>query len=254
LSGHTDDLDLFRVPPSVSELLMCHTPGAPPECTPGGDHHGAQGVSADTTHGLLTGQGSRQQLYTMLTRGRQAVADLDHIDQHISGLTAEPAWPTLRTHLIALAPETGDHPYRHLQEAANGRDLSTANDLAAVLDWRLPDLASQRSGPLPWIPGVPANLQNHPVWGSYLAHRCQLVAELADLIKEQAALADTDPNWAPLESDLRNKLLGAELQQCTADVPTMPAGSGSLSDQDPCLTQKGASSGRSRFVCQRLGE
>ena len=32
----------------------------------------AQGVSADTMHGLLTGQESRQQLYTMLTRGRHA--------------------------------------------------------------------------------------------------------------------------------------------------------------------------------------
>jgi hypothetical protein len=30
--------------------------------------HAAQGVSADTMHGLLTGQESRQQLYTMLTR------------------------------------------------------------------------------------------------------------------------------------------------------------------------------------------
>jgi conjugative relaxase-like TrwC/TraI family protein len=251
--------------------------------------HGAQGVSADTMHGLLTGQESRQQLYTMLTRGRhsnhlylqvvgdgdphtvirpdtisprtptealqqiiardeapvsastllrelkhpaarlfdavrrytdslnyaaeqaigpRAVADLDHIDQHIPGLTTEPSWPTLRTHLIALAAETGDHPYRHLQEAANGRDLSTAGDMAAILDWRLPDLALQRSGPLPWIPGVPPNLQNHPVWGSYLSDRCQLVAKLADLIKEQAALADTVPNWAPLDSHLSAKLLG----------------------------------------------
>jgi hypothetical protein len=34
--------------------------------------HSAQGVSADTMHGLLTGQESRQQLYTMLTRGRYA--------------------------------------------------------------------------------------------------------------------------------------------------------------------------------------
>ena len=33
---------------------------------------GAQGVSADTMHGLLTGQESRQQVYTMLTRGRHA--------------------------------------------------------------------------------------------------------------------------------------------------------------------------------------
>src|SRR4030095_16162365 len=32
----------------------------------------AQGVAADTMHGLSTGQESRQQLYTMLTRGRHA--------------------------------------------------------------------------------------------------------------------------------------------------------------------------------------
>lgn len=34
--------------------------------------HTAQGVTADTTHGLLTGQESRQQLYTLATRGRSA--------------------------------------------------------------------------------------------------------------------------------------------------------------------------------------
>ncbi len=34
--------------------------------------HTAQGVTADTMHGLVTGEESRQQLYTMLTRGRTA--------------------------------------------------------------------------------------------------------------------------------------------------------------------------------------
>ncbi|SDS99627.1 DNA primase, catalytic core [Friedmanniella luteola] len=34
--------------------------------------HAAQGVTADTTHGLADGRESRQQLYTMLTRGRTA--------------------------------------------------------------------------------------------------------------------------------------------------------------------------------------
>ena len=34
--------------------------------------HGAQGLSVDTMHGLATGEESRQQLYTMLTRGRVA--------------------------------------------------------------------------------------------------------------------------------------------------------------------------------------
>ena len=32
--------------------------------------HTAQGITADTVHGLMTGQESRQQLYTMCTRGR----------------------------------------------------------------------------------------------------------------------------------------------------------------------------------------
>ena len=176
--------------------------------------HSAQGVSADTMHGLLTGQESRQQLYTMLSRGRhanhlylqvvgdgdphtiirpdtisprtptetlqqiiardeapvsastllrelidpaarlfqavqrytdglhvaaeqlvgpQTVAELDQADQYIPGLTAEPAWPTLRAHLLALAAETGQHPFQHLLTAADGRDLSSAGDMAAVL-------------------------------------------------------------------------------------------------------------------------
>src|SRR5215203_2678638 len=171
--------------------------------------HSAQGVSADTMHGLATGQESRQQLYTMLTRGRhanhlylrvvgdgdphtvirpeticprtptetlqqilardeapvsastvlrelnnpaarlfqavqrytdglhvaaeqllgpQTVAELDQADQYIPGLTDEPAWPTLRAHLLNLAAETGEHPLRHLLTAASGRDLHTAGD------------------------------------------------------------------------------------------------------------------------------
>jgi hypothetical protein len=153
--------------------------------------HAAQGVTADAMHGLLTGQESRQQLYTMLTRGRHAnhlylqvvgdgdphsiirpdtisprtpaetlqqilardeapfsastllgelsdpagrllqalqrytdglhvaaeqllgpriVAELDQADHYIPGLTAEPAWPTLRAHLLAVAADTGEHP------------------------------------------------------------------------------------------------------------------------------------------------
>ena len=213
--------------------------------------HAAQGVSADTMHGLLTGQESRQQLYTMLTRGRtanhlylQVVGDGDphtvirpeavaprtptetlqqilarddtptsastllrelsdpaarlydavqrytdglHVaaeqlvgpqivqmldsqaDQVVPELTSEPSWPTLRAHLLALAAETGEHPLLHLQIAAAGRELHTAGDLAAVLDWRLPEPAFTDPGPLPWLPGIPKALHDHPVWGEYLA-------------------------------------------------------------------------------------
>ena len=216
--------------------------------------HAAQGVTADTMHGLVTGQESRQQLYTMLTRGRtanhlylQVVGDGDphtvirpetvaprtptelleqilarddaptsattqlrelsdpavrlhqavqrytdglhvaaeHIvgprtvdaldrraDQVVPGVTDEPAWPTLRADLIALAAETGEHPLIHLHQAALGRDLSTAGDMAAVLDWRLPEPAPTHiRPPLPWLPGIPQAISNHPDWGDYLAQR-----------------------------------------------------------------------------------
>jgi hypothetical protein len=220
--------------------------------------HAAQGVTADTMHGLVTGQESRQQLYTMLTRGRvanhlylQVVGDGDphtlirpdtvalrtptetlqqilardeapasastllrrlsdpaaqlfdavqrytdglkvaseqlvdpqirhtlddQADNIVPSLTSEPSWPTLRAHLLALAAETGEHPLLHLYEAALGRDLCTAEDMAAVLDWRLPEPASIELGPLPWLPGIPSTLHDHHVWGEYLAKRSQLVA------------------------------------------------------------------------------
>ena len=251
--------------------------------------HSAQGVSADTMHGLLTGQESRQQLYTMLTRGRaanhlylqvvadgdphtlirpetvaprtptetlqqiiardeapvsastllrelidpaarlfqavqrytdglhvaaeqlvgpQTVAELDQADQYIPGLTAEPAWPTLRAHLLALAAETGQHPLRHLLTAASGRDLSTAGDMAAVLYWRLPALAPTNPGPLPWLPGIPEALHDHPVWGQYLAKRSHLVADLANQVQDQVCQGDAAPTWAAPGSHPSTALIG----------------------------------------------
>ena len=251
--------------------------------------HSAQGVSADTMHGLLTGQESRQQLYTMLTRGRhanhiylqvvgdgdphtlirpdtisphtptetlhqilardeapvsastllrelndpaarlfqavqrytdglhvaaeqlvgpQTVAELDQADQYIPGLTTEPAWPTLRAHLLALTAETGQHPIRHLLTAATGRELHIAGDMAAVLYWRLPALTPTNPGPLPWLPGIPPALQDHPVWGDYLAKRSQLVADLADQVQHHACRGDAEPVWAPSGSHPSTALIG----------------------------------------------
>jgi conjugative relaxase-like TrwC/TraI family protein len=251
--------------------------------------HSAQGVSADTMHGLVTGQESRQQLYTMLTRGRhtnhlylqvvgdgdphtlirpdtisprtptetlqqiiardeapvsastvlrelndpaarlfhavqryidalhvaaeqllgpQTVAELDQADHYIPGLTTEPAWPTLRAHLLALAAETGEHPLRHLVTAADGRDLRTADDMAAVLDWRLTALASTDPGPLPWLPGIPSTLHDHPVWVAYLAKRSQLVVDLAGRVQDHACQGAAEPVWAPPGSHPSTALIG----------------------------------------------
>jgi len=240
--------------------------------------HAGQGVTADTMHGLATGQESRQQLYTMLTRGRhanhlylQVVGDGDphtlirsdtisprtptetlqqildrdeaptsattllrelndpaarlfaavqryvdglHVaaeqlvgpqiagaldgqaDQIVHDLTSEPSWPTLRARLLALAADTGEHPLLHLQTAAAGRELDTAGDMAAVLDWRLPEPAAIGQGPLQWLPGIPQAFHDHPVWGEYFAQRAALVDDLASQIREDANRDSTRPVWA----------------------------------------------------------
>jgi hypothetical protein len=74
--------------------------------------HGAQGVSADTMHGLLTGQESRQQLYTMLTRGRagnhlylQVVGDGDP-HSVIRPETVAPRTPTETLHQILAGQDS----------------------------------------------------------------------------------------------------------------------------------------------------
>jgi AAA domain/TrwC relaxase len=267
--------------------------------------HAAQGVSADTMHGLLTGQESRQQLYTMLSRGRHAnhmylqvvgdgdphtlirpdsisprtpsetlqqilardeapvsastmlrelndpavrlfqavqrytdslqvaaeqllgphtIAELDQADHYIPGLTTEPAWPTLRADLIALAAETGTHPLRHLLTAAAGRDLRTADDMAAVLDWRLLELTPVDPGPLPWLPGIPETLRSHPGWGPYLTKRSQLVADLTDQIQDHAHQIGGPPVWASPGTHPSTALVG--------DIAVWRAANG-INPQDP---------------------
>jgi DNA primase catalytic core len=235
--------------------------------------HTAQGVTADTMHGLVTGEESRQQLYTMLTRGRianhlylQVVGDgdphslirpetvhpstatdvleqilsrddaarsattlqrdqrepaarladaaghyvdalqvaaedlagrevveaLDVAAEQIMRLIDEPAWPTLRAHLLLLAAH-GTDPVAQFAAAAGSRELNSADDRAAVLDWRLDDTGHRNAGqgPLPWLPGIPQGLRDHPVWGNYLAARSDLARTLADQVK--ATVADSDP-------------------------------------------------------------
>jgi conjugative relaxase-like TrwC/TraI family protein len=273
--------------------------------------HSAQGVSADTMHGLITGQASRQQLYTMLTRGRHAnhlylqvvgdgdphslirpdtisprtpteilqqilarddapvsastvlrevndpaarlfqavqrytdgvhvaaeqlvgpetVAELDQANQYIPRLTDEPAWPTLRAQLIALAAETGEHPLRHLLTAASGRDLKTADDMAAVLDWRLTALTATGPGPLPWLPGIPETLHADPVWGTYLAKRSQLVADLAGQVQDHVLHGGGPPAWAAAEG-LPTALI--------RDIAVWRAATG-INPQDPRPTGEGS--------------
>lgn len=250
--------------------------------------HTAQGVTADTCHGLLTGTETRQQLYTMATRGRFAnhlhvqstsdgqpdPLDLDtltdrstveilervlahdehavsattaarratdpavqlapavaayndalgiaagHVlgtdavrrleeqaDQLVLWLSSEPAWPTLRGHLLQLAA-AGHDPIGVLRESIDQGDLDTASDPAAVLDWRIDPTRHLPPGPLPWLPGVPTKIADDPIWGPYLAARAGLVAGLARQVSEQDQASP--PTWqlgtplqARLDADLR---------------------------------------------------
>jgi len=74
-------------------------------------------------------------------------------------LTETAAYPRLRAHLgiISLA---GRDPATALHSAAQVRELGSAEDVAAVLDWRLDTTGthSAPTGPLPWLPGVPHQL------------------------------------------------------------------------------------------------
>ena len=238
--------------------------------------HAAQGVTADTCHGLLTGSESRQVAYTMLSRGRIAnhawiqVSDIDphtapaaqpllqpftatqlletviarddapvsvttlrqqaddpvrllgpavacyldaiafaaehtvthtthrSIDElgHALHLTDEPAWPTLRSHLVQIAAN-GHDPTSALGAALGyPGSLATARDRAAVLDHRLNLTrdASSTPGPLPWLPGIPSHLHPTRTWGPYLHTRYTLTEELAAETRD--AVTDQTPGWA----------------------------------------------------------
>jgi conjugative relaxase-like TrwC/TraI family protein len=263
--------------------------------------HTAQGVTADTMHGIITGEESRQQLYTMLTRGRTAnhvyvsvvgdgdphaviqpdrlhprtatelleqilardaapqsatamqreqqdpaarlgaataryldalhlaaehlagpevVANLDgSAERLLKGLTGEPAWPTLRGHLLLLAAAGAD-PVAELFIAAATRDLTSAHDQAAVIDWRIQD-TTLVDRPLPWLPGIPDRIAADPNWGPYLNARSQLVAGLADQVRLNAE--GEAPAWTAQPHALVSAELIAEVQVWRAATQVDPS-------------------------------
>ena len=271
--------------------------------------HTAQGVTADASHTLLTGQESRQLAYTAVTRGKaanhlylevvgdgeehnvirpeyvhpltatdllerilardesaqsahttrrlaedpatllgqaaaryvdslyvgaeqllgpQQVARLDRAaDLVVPDLTQAAAWPTLRAHLLLLAAQDGD-PVTHLRAAAGGRELDTAGDVAAVLDWRLDDtgLRNAGTGPLPWLPGIPASLREDPQWGPYLAARAAQVRDLAQQVTEHARSGRVDARSGPAPANDAPTTTCSSTSPCGARPPVYPATTG----------------------------
>ncbi|WP_280442365.1 MobF family relaxase [Nocardia brasiliensis] len=122
-------------------------------------------------------------------------------------LTDCPAYPVLRQHL-ALIGLTGQDPIAALHNAKNARELDTANDIAAVLDWRLDSTGAHSTGPgpLPWATEIPHGLDaKHDT--TQLIARARIITDLAHQIRTDAATwtPASAPRWA-------QPLLGADRQ------------------------------------------
>ncbi|KZM71658.1 hypothetical protein AWN90_02740 [Nocardia terpenica] len=144
--------------------------------------------------------------------GPDTMARIDETaDQLYTGLTDQPAWPVLRGHLATLAVE-GHDPLDALRAAVAERELDTADDAAAVLDWRLDRTGnhSAGTGPLPWLRAVPTALTRDPIYGPYLAARTRLVAILAGRVEQQAQqwTTATTPTWARPLAGIDPDLIG----------------------------------------------
>ncbi|GAA5091460.1 MobF family relaxase [Nocardia iowensis] len=116
----------------------------------------------------------------------------------VAHLTDYPAYPVLRQHLAMIAL-SGRDPIEALRTAKNARELDTADDVAAVLDWRLDPTGAHSTGhgPLPWAAGIPAGLDTERD-STQLAARARIVADLAAQIRTDARTwtPASAPRWA----------------------------------------------------------
>ena len=181
--------------------------------------HAAQGVTADTMHGVVTGEESRQQLYTMLTRGRSAnhiylsvVGDGDphtllqpdnvHVRtaaELLEQILARDALPqsasTLHREQYDPAARLGTAAARYLDALHLAAEHLAGPEMVASRDQTADSLLDKLTGgPSPWLPGIPHRIAADRNWGPNLDARSHLVAELADQVRLNAA--GEAPAWA----------------------------------------------------------
>ncbi|MFZ0159106.1 MAG: AAA family ATPase, partial [Kineosporiaceae bacterium] len=162
--------------------------------------HTAQGVTADTMHGLLTGTESRQQLYTMLTRGRNA----NHLYLEVVGdgdphtvIRPETIHPPTATDLLTAVLARDDSPtsastqHRTATEASSrlGPATDRYSDALTVAAERLTgaaainDLTHRIDAVLPGLDGEPA-------WPALRGHLLLLGLDGTDPLPRLTAAAD----------------------------------------------------------------
>ena len=148
----------------------------------------------------------------------------------VPGVVDADAWDTLHTHL-AMLELSGTDAIAALDDAAQSRTLTGARDIAAVLDWRLDITGTPATGPgpLPWLPGIPAQLATSDRFGDWLHARHDQVTRLAGTVAENARLWPTDqvPDWAVELVDhpqLRGELAVWRASHRIADDDLAPTG------------------------------
>lgn len=200
--------------------------------------------ATDPARQLATAAANYRHSITVATEtliGPDRLAELTtQAEQAVPGISTAPAWDTLRAHLAGL-DLAGRDPIGLLSAAAAARELDTARDPAAVLDWRLDPSGNHSlgTGPLPWLPAVPATLTDDPTFGAYLTHSTANVADLARQVTDEARTwtADTAPDWAT--PYLADPGLVADLALWRASINTDPADLRPAGEPQKRLTLRG---------------
>jgi conjugative relaxase-like TrwC/TraI family protein len=151
-------------------------------------------------------------------------------DQLYPGLTRAQAWPVLCKHL-ALIAAAGRDPLAELTDAATQDELFSAADPAAVVDWRIDPTGGHSTGigPLRWLPATPVLLSDDPQFGHYLTKRADLVAELAEEIRDTVI-----NHWTPATAPIWAKPVLAANPKLAAEIAVFRAAH-NVADDDTSL-------------------
>ena len=156
-------------------------------------------------------------------------------EQLLPGLTAKPAYPTLRAHLALLAVD-GDDPLTRLRTALAQREMTSALDPAAVLDWRLEPARRDADATVAMATRRPAGGSSTGRPGvATSADRGARISALADQVRTAADgwTPTSAPAWAsalldPADAQLRADLAVWRAATGTDDNDRRPTGPAQL--------------------------